>query len=181
MTPTASQSDIRNGSCVPDFSFPWYAIRTKSNCEKLVGNALESKGYEAFVPTYQVRRRWTDRVVDAVVPLFPGYLFCRFDAKQRVPIVSTPGVVSVVGFAHEPAPVGEVEIEAVKALLRSGLAIETCGFLREGQRVRIDRGALQGVEGILLKKKTEYRFIVSVPLLQRSVAVEIDPHWITPA
>ena len=160
-------------------SLPWYGIRTKSNHEKLAAGVLQSKGYEQYLPVYRSRRRWSDRVVESDQPLFPGYVFCRFDAKKRLPIVSTPGVVSVVGFGAEPAPISDSEIEAVQTVLHSGLAAEPCPFLREGQRIRVNRGSLEGLEGILLKKKTDWRMVVSVTMLQRSVSVEIDREWIT--
>src|SRR5689334_4653404 len=83
--------------------FPWYAVRTRSNFERLAATALESHGYRPFWPAYRTRRRWSDRVVEATVPLFPGYFFCRFDVRKRTAILSTPGVVSIVSFAGEPA------------------------------------------------------------------------------
>jgi transcription antitermination factor NusG len=158
---------------------PWYGIRTKSNHERVASVVLQSKGYEQYLPVYRRRQRWSDRVVESDRPLFPGYVFCRFDARKRLPIVSTPGVVSVVGFGNEPAPISDMEIEAVRAVLHSGLAAEPCPFLREGQRIRVKRGALEGMEGILVKKKSDWRIVVSVAMLQRSVAVEIDREWIT--
>jgi transcription antitermination factor NusG len=158
---------------------PWYGVRTKSNHERLAAAVLESKGYEQYLPVYRSRRRWSDRVVEKNQPLFPGYVFCRFDARKPLPIVSTPGVVSVVGFGNEPAPISDTEIEAVQMLLLSGLATEPCPFLQEGQRIRVKRGSLEGLEGILLKKKSDWKIVVSVTMLQRSVAVEIDREWIT--
>lgn len=159
--------------------FPWYGVRTRSNCERLAAVGLENKGYQQYLPAYRNRRRWSDRVVETEQPLFPGYVFCRFDARKRLPVVTTPGVVSVVGFGNEPAPIEDSEIEAVQTILRSGLAAEPCPFLREGQRIRINRGSLENLEGILLKKKSEWRMIVSVSMLQRSISVEIDREWIT--
>jgi transcription antitermination factor NusG len=131
------------------------------------------------LPVYRGRRRWSDRIVESDRPLFPGYIFCRFDAQKRFPIVSTPGVVSVVGFGNEPAPISDTEIEAVRSVLHSGLAAEPFPFLSEGQRIRVRRGSLEGLEGILVKKKSDWRIVVSVAMLQRSVAVEIDREWIT--
>jgi transcription elongation factor/antiterminator RfaH len=170
------ESNTRVSTCVR--TQPWYGIRTKSNHERLAATVLESKGYEQYLPVYRSRRRWSDRVVEKDRPLFPGYVFCRFDARKSLPIVSTPGVVSVVGFGNEPAPIADAEIEAVQILLQSGLASEPCPFLHEGQRIRVKRGSLEGLEGILLKKKTDWRMVVSVTMLQRSVAVEIDHEWI---
>jgi transcription antitermination factor NusG len=162
----------------PDF-FPWYAVRTRSNCERLATTALENNGYQPFFPAYRTQRRWSDRVVEATIPLFPGYFFCRFDPRYRAPILSTPGVVSIISFASEPAAVPDTEIEAVQLLLKSGLPLEPRTFLREGQRVRIVRGALEGIEGTLVKIKGDCKFVVSISLLQRSVAVEIPPDLIS--
>jgi transcription antitermination factor NusG len=167
---------LSNSSSPP---LPWFGIRTRSNQEKMAASGLESKGFEHYLPTYRSRRRWSDRIVESDQPLFSGYVFCRFNPQQRLPIVTTPGVVSIIGFGKEPAPIADSEIEAVQTVLRSGLAAEPCPFLREGQRVRVKRGALEGVEGILLRKKSEWRMIVSISMLQRSLAVEIDRDCIT--
>jgi len=176
-TMSLSQNDQLSDSSSP--SLPWFGIRTRSNQEKMAASALESKGFEHYLPTYRSRRRWSDRIVESDQPLFSGYVFCRFNPNHRLPIVTTPGVVSIIGFGKEPAPIADSEIEAVQTVLRSGLAAEPCPFLREGQRIRVKRGALEGVEGILLKKKSEWRMIVSVSMLQRSLAVEIDREAIT--
>ncbi len=156
----------------------WYGIRTKPNHESVAATALEGKGYEPYAPSWRSRRRWSDRVVESKMPLFTGYVFCRFDATRRLPILTTPGVVSIVGFGTGPTPIPEDEIEAVKRILRSGLTAEPCPFLQKGQRIRVSRGALEGLEGILLKKKSDWRMLVSVSMLQRSVSVEIDRDWI---
>lgn len=159
--------------------FPWYAVRTRSNQERLVAAVLDSKGYENYLPVYRCRRRWSDRVVTTEVPLFPGYVFCRFDYKQRLPIMTTIGVVSIIGCGSEPAPIPEVEIQAIEQILESGLRTEPHPFLRIGQKVRISRGGLKDIEGILIQKKSEWRLIVSVNILQRSVSVEVDTSYIS--
>ncbi len=164
---------------LPDYrvlapKFPWYAVRTRSNQERLVASMLDGKGYEHYLPVYRCRRRWSDRIVITEVPLLPGYVFCRFDYLQRLPIMTTPGVVSIIGCGSEPAPIPDSEIQAIETVLRSGLAAEPHPFLRIGQRVRINHGALKDIEGILVRKKSEWRLVVSVSLLQRSVSVEID-------
>jgi transcription antitermination factor NusG len=162
---------------VPDSfveQFPWYAIRTRSNHEGVAAMVLSGKGYDPYLPLYRVRRRRAESVAESERALFPGYLFCRFDAKKRLPILMTTGVISVVGLGREPVPIPDDEIEAVKAVLRSGLPAEPCAYLREGQRVRVMSGSLEGVEGILLKKKNQARMVVSVTMLQRSISVEID-------
>lgn len=158
---------------------PWYAVRTRSNQERIAATILESKGYEQYLAVYRNRRRWSDRVVTTELPLFPGYVFCRFDHKQRLPIMTTPGVVSIIGFGNDPAPIPDTEIEAVHVALGSGLAAEPYPFLREGQRIRVTHGSLKDLEGILVKKKSDWRLVVSVGMLQRSVSVEIDRDCIT--
>ena len=90
-----------NGSILPTKS-PWYGVRTRSNQEKIVAAILDSKGYEQYLPLYRQRRRWSDRVVTTEVPLFPGYVFCRFDTQRRLPVISTLGVVSIIGFGNDP-------------------------------------------------------------------------------
>jgi transcription antitermination factor NusG len=159
---------------------PWFALRVKSNFEKVSSQILEQKGYEAFLPTYRTRNRWSDRTKVIDRPLFPGYLFCRFDQGNRLPILVTPGVVGVVGVGKTPMPVAEREIEAIQIILQSGLPATPWPFVTVGQRLLIERGPLSGVEGILQEIKNSYRFIVSVNLLQRSVAAEVDASWVRP-
>ena len=158
---------------------PWYGVRTRANHERTAATVLEAKGYEQYLPSYKVRRRWSDRIVETILPLFPGYVFCRFDLLDRLSVVTTPGVVSILGFGNEPAAIPEEEIAAIETVLRSGMAAEPHPFLREGQRIRVNRGALEGLEGILIKKKSKCRIAVSITLLQRSVTVEVDRDWIT--
>ena len=162
-----------------DEIFPWFGVRTRSNYEKITATVLDNKGFEQYLPTYRSRRRWSDRVVETKQALFPGYVFCRFDPKNRLPILTTPGVVAIVGCGNEPAPISDEEIAAVQMILISELASSPCPFLSEGQRIRVIRGALTGVEGILMKKKSSWRLVVSVSMLQRSISVEIDRDWVT--
>jgi transcription antitermination factor NusG len=159
--------------------FPWYGIRTRAHQERNVAASFESKDYEYFLPMYRRRKRWSDRVVVADAPLFPGYVFCRFDYRQRLPIMTTPGVVAILGFGCEPAPVPDHEIQAIEKVLKSGFTAEPHPFLQIGQRIRICHGALKGVEGVLLQKKSEWRLVVSVNMLQRSLSVEIDPSCVS--
>ncbi|MEN6536553.1 MAG: UpxY family transcription antiterminator [Bryobacteraceae bacterium] len=160
---------------------PWYAISVKPNAESTVTSMLTAKGYETFLPAYRVRKQWSDRVKEMKRPLFPRYTFCRFDFRNRLPIVTTCGVVAVVGFGDEPAPVAESEIEAVRVLLDSGLPVSPWPFLREGQRVSVVRGPLTGAEGVFFRNKGDGRLVVTIDLLQRSIATEIDAGWIKPA
>jgi len=158
--------------------FPWYGIRTRPNHERVAATVLRGKGYEPYLPVYSLYRRRAKVSVESQHPLFPGYVFCRFDANKRLPILTTSGVISVLGFGNEPAPIPDEEIEAVSAALCSGLPAVPCAYLREGQRVRVTQGSLLGVEGILLKQKNQVRMVISVTMLQRSISVEIDSDWL---
>ena len=139
-----------------------------------------AKGYEAYLPLYRVRRRWSDRVVDKELPLFPGYLFCRFDPSQRLPILAAPGVVSIISSGKIPIPIPQMEIAAIRAAIESGFLVMPCAYLKEGQRVRVREGPLEGMEGILTRKKNELRIVLSVEMLQRSVSMEIDRESVIP-
>lgn len=136
---------------------------------------LNATGLEEFLPIYQVRRRWSDRIKIVDVPLFEGYVFCRFDDSQMIPVLSAPGVVHVVSFDGAPAAIPETEIEAVRRLVNSKLPASPCPYLKEGSPVRIRSGPMKGVEGRLVEIKNQYRLRLSVHMLQRSVEVEIDP------
>ena len=161
-------------------SLHWFALTVKPHFEDSVSSALGVKGYETFLPKYRVRNRWSDRIKELHQPLFPGYSFCRFDPSRRVPILNTPGVVSVVGFGAKATPVDEGELNAVRALLDSGLPVSHWPFLREGQRIRITHGPLEGVEGFFVRHNHDCRLVVSISLLGRSVAAEIESDWIKP-
>lgn len=157
----------------------WFALSVKSRYEKIVAMFLENKGYEWFLPLYKARRLWSDRIKEIDTPLFPGYIFCQLDIYDRLPILVIPGVQHVVGGAKLPTPIESSEIEALQALSRTELAREPWPFLKAGDRVRIEYGSLAGAEGILLKIKGRHRLILSVTLLQRSVAVDIDSAWVS--
>jgi transcription antitermination factor NusG len=159
----------------------WYALQVRSRHETIAAAILENKGYDRFLPLCRSRRMWSDRIVHLDLPLFPGYVFCRFDPADRsVPILTTPGVVRIVGVGSRAVPVDDAEIAAIQAIVKSGFATEPWPYLRLGNPVRIRYGALSGVEGLLVEKKSRHRLIVSITLLQRSVAVEIDSAWVTP-
>lgn len=158
----------------------WFALSTKRNREKHVAEMLRGKGYEEFVPVYRSIRKWSDRYKQIDLPLFPGYVFCRFDPAWRLPVLTTPGVLQVVGNGKLPVPVEDREIEALKMVVGSRLQVEPWPYLRVGERVTIESGALAGLEGILQEVKKSCRIVVSVELLQRSVAVEVDRAWVRP-
>jgi transcriptional antiterminator NusG len=153
---------------------PWFAIRVKSRRENVTAIALRGKGLEEFAPTCRARNRWSDRVKEVDVPLFPGYIFCRFDPQHRLPVMTTPGIVSIVGLGKTPVPVDDSEIARIQSVVSSGALAYPWPFLCIGQKVTIRRGPLTGVEGFLIASKDQYRLVVSVQLLQRSVATEID-------
>ncbi len=159
---------------------PWYAIRVRSRYENIVTAILEGKGYESFLPLYQSRRAWSDRIKELQLPLFPGYVFCRFDVQRRLPILTTPGVVGVVGVGKRPVPIDEAEIGAIRAAVQSGLQTRPWPFLQIGQEVSVKDGPLSGLKGILLNFKGQHRLVLSVTLLQRSVAIEVDGAWVDP-
>lgn len=139
---------------------------------------LGSKGYEVFLPLQPSIQRWSDRNVCKEEALFPGYMFCRFDVHRRGPILVTPGVFRVVGNGNCAIPLADQEIENVKAIAASRARYESWPFLQSGQQVSITGGPLKGIEGILLTSKGTCRLVVSVTLLQRSVAAEVDACWV---
>ena len=158
----------------------WYAVRVKSNRENVVAASLAGKGLDRFLPTYSVRRQWSDRLIEIQVPLFKGYVFCFLDAVERMPVLTIPGVIELVGVAKAPIPVDDLEIEALQTIARNGLPTAPWPFLEAGQKVRIERGPLKDIEGLLIEVKNRFRLIVSISLLQRSVAVEVDRESVTP-
>src|SRR5579884_2394274 len=148
---------------------PWYAIRVKSRFEFVTSQALNEKGYPQFLPCYRSRRNWSDRTREIDLPLFPGYLFCRFDARDPYRVLSSPGVVHVVSAGKNALPLDEREVAAIRAVCRSGLRTQPWPFLQVGRRVVVERGPLAGTEGIVTEMKKEFRLVVSITMLQRSV------------
>jgi transcription antitermination factor NusG len=155
-------------------------LRVRPRFEKMIASTLLMKGYEGFLPLYRNRSQWSDRIKEVRLPLFPGYLFCRIDLRNRLPILNTPGVIQIVGIGKAPYPVEEEEIAALQAIVVSGLQAEPRSYFNIGQTVRFAAGPLAGVEGILTGFKGARKFVVSVTLLQRSVAVDVDESWIVP-
>jgi len=168
---------ITNPPIVQDasgLSLPWYAIYTRHQHEKVISQILTAKGLEVFLPLYNSTRRWKDRTVHLSLPLFPCYLFLRGMEERRLDVVTTPGIVSVLSVNGEPAVIPESEIEAVRKAIEWGNRVEPHPFLRVGDRVRVISGPLQGLEGILVRKKNLCRLVLSVELLERSASVEVD-------
>lgn len=158
----------------------WYAVAVRSNFERIVAQSLRQKDYEIFLPAYLSKRRWSDRTKVVECALFPGYVFCRMDLGQRVPLLNTPGVASIVGIGGCPLPVEDREIEAIRRIVASGLPVAPWPFLKTGQFVYITHGPLAGVEGIITAFRNQSRLVVSVQMLQRSVTVEIESEWAEP-
>ncbi|HKD05113.1 MAG TPA: transcription termination/antitermination NusG family protein [Bryobacteraceae bacterium] len=157
----------------------WYALKVDSRKSKAVAFGLRERGFNEYLPLCRVRRRWSDRVKELDEPLFPGYMFCRFDPlDRRVPVLTTPGVMSIVGAGRMPVPVPDEEIEAVKTTVESGLAIQPHPFVGVGSKVCLREGPLAGLEGIVVGGDEANQLVVSVTLLQRSIAVTIQANWI---
>jgi transcription antitermination factor NusG len=155
-------------------SFPWYALHTSYQHEKTVARVLTQKGFDIFLPLYDVAHRWKDRTKQLSLPLFPCYVFIQGGLDRRLQVLNTPGVFGFVGWSGRAAPIPEEEIEAVLKMMEGSLKVEPHPFLKCGDRVRVKFGPLQGVEGILVRKKNLYRLVLSVEMLQKSVAVEFD-------
>ncbi len=152
----------------------WYALTVRPRHERIAAQNLRTRGFQEFLPVYRARRQWSDRIKELEVQLFPGYVFCRFGYASRLAVRTTPGVIAVVGFGKTPCPVPEEEVASIQAIVASGLRAQPWPYLRAGQKVRIEEGCLAGVEGVVVRDKDAWRVVVSVEILQRSVAVEID-------
>jgi transcription antitermination factor NusG len=145
----------------------------------MIVTQLEGQGLECFLPKYKSIRQWSDRKKEVEQPLFPGYIFCRFAYADRRAAVMTPGVLGVVGCGKTPTPVDNKEIEAIQLAVSSDIPRQPWPFLELGERVRIRTGKLAGLEGILVQFKGNHRIVLSVTLLQRAVALEVDLGWVT--
>jgi transcription antitermination factor NusG len=157
----------------------WYALQVSCRKELSVAAQIESRGVECFLPRYKSIRKWSDRTKEIEQALFPGYLFSRFAYENRQQVVMAPGVLQVVGSGKEAIPVPDSEIEALQVAMRSEVATEPWPYLRAGERVKVNCGNLSGLEGILINFKGNHRVVLSVTLLQRSLALEVDLSWVT--
>jgi transcription antitermination factor NusG len=157
------------------YSVPqWYAAYTCANHEKRVSEQLGVRELEHFLPLYASVRRWKDRRVTLDRPLFPGYVLVRIALRDRLRVQQVPGIAHLVGFDGTPTVLPEQEIDALRASLSSGVRAEPHPFLSVGQRVRVKNGVLAGMEGVLLRRKGGFRLVISIELIQRSVAVDAD-------
>src|SRR5215467_8290799 len=155
-------------------SRPWCAIYTKHQHEKTACDLLTGKGFEVFLPLYQAKRQWKDRTKIVSLPVFPCYLFLRINLGRRLEILQTPGVFWLVESAGRTCEVPNSEIEAVRRITQSSATVEPHPCLKCGDHVRIRQGALAGIEGVLTRVRNRYRVVVSVNLLQKAIAVEVD-------
>ena len=170
-----SQNEQATGS-----PFPWYAIRVRSNREHIVAVHLRDRGFQEYSPSYTVTSQWADRKKLIIKFLFPGYVFCQLNVSDRLPVLSVPGVVGLIGCGKTPVAIPEHEMDHVRALVNSGLPVMPWPYLATGDLVLIERGPLAGIEGILQSVKGKDRIVVSFSLLQRSVSAEIDRIWVRP-
>jgi transcription antitermination factor NusG len=158
----------------------WWALYTRHQHEKAVADMLSAKGFDVFLPLYESTRRWKDRRKVLSLPLFPCYLFVRGGLDRRLHVVSTPGVHMILYRGEQVAIIPEPEIEAIQRAVAGSNRVEPHPFLKCGERVRVMRGALEGVEGILVRKKNLCRLVLSVAMLAQSVAVEVNAWDVEP-
>jgi transcription termination/antitermination protein NusG len=157
----------------------WWAVQVRAGREQLAARHLRLRGYEIFVPCYLAHRRWSDRIKKVERPLFAGYLFCAVPQAKVGKVVTTPSVIRVLGDSRGPLPIPHAEIDAVRRITETRLAVSPWPFVQIGQKVRVEVGPLRDMEGIVLATKSGRRLIVSIPLLNRSAAVELNADWIS--
>jgi len=158
----------------------WYAITTQPRHERVVAQQLQAKSIEAFLPLLTTQSHWKDRRVLIERPIFPGYIFTRIDLRERHHVFSIPSVVRMLSFGGAPAAIDDAEIEAVRQCLAYGNKPEPHPFPESGELVRVKSGALQGLEGIVTRHKNHCRIVVSIALIHKSIAAEIDAHLLEP-
>jgi transcription antitermination factor NusG len=165
---------LDRGPLHPEATLQWYAACTRSNHERRVAKQLAERGVENFLPQYDSVRRWKDRKVHLKMPLFPGYVFVHLALQNRLKVLQVPGVARLVGFAGRPSPVPEEEFAKIRGFLKQGLRAEPHPYLKAGRRVRVRSGPLEGMEGIVLRRKNGCRLVISLELIQRAMAVDVS-------
>lgn len=158
--------------------WPWFALLVRAGAEKTTTLLLENAGYECFCPSSNGNSQWSDQAKEVSLPLFPGYVFCRMNPNNRLPVLLTPGVIQIAGIGKNPVPVNENEIVAIQRAEKTHLPMMPWPYLAIGQVARIEEGPLRGLTGFVVKIKFGFKLVLSVSMLQRSVAVEIDRNWI---
>ena len=166
----------------PDTSLQvrWYAVHVFSRHEKQVVTQLQERRVDCFLPVYRSVRRWKDRRKELDLVLFPGYVFVHMDLKDRLRVLQLPSVVRFISFNGHPVPLPEGEIETLSHGLASGIRAEPHPYLKVGNRVLVRSGPLAGAQGILIRKKEKFRILLSIDLIMRSVAVEVDEADVEP-
>lgn len=167
-----SISEVRWTSDV-DVQLRWYALYTCANHEKKAAKEISRRGIESFLPVYKTTRRWSDRRVQIEMPLFPGYVFVHLALCDRLKALLVPGVVRLVGFGGLPTALPDEQMETLRAGL-DGVRAQPHPLLTVGKRVRIKRGPLAGMHGILLRRKGKFRLVISISVIQRAMAVDVD-------
>lgn len=158
----------------------WWAVYTRHQHEKIVAEMLSAKGFDVFLPLYKSVRRWKDRKKQLAMPLFPCYVFLRGKLDRKLQVVTTPGICMILYRGQGVAIIPDAEIEAIRRAIEGPSPVEPHPFLKCGERVRIKRGALEGVEGILVRKKGLYRLVLSIDILAQSVGLEVDGSDVEP-
>jgi transcription antitermination factor NusG len=158
----------------------WYALYTSSRHEKQVAAFLSQRDVEFFLPLYNSIRRWKDRRVELQLPLFPGYIFVHVALRNRLTVLTAPGAVRFVAFNGRPAVLPETDLTRLRSGLDYGVSAQPHPYLQVGRRVRVRGGPLAGIEGILVRKKERFRLVVSIDLIMRSIAVEVDAADVEP-
>lgn len=159
----------------------WYAVYTHPRHEKVVTEQLEAKCIETFLPTFVTESCWRDRRVRIQTPAFPGYVFIKINRSERSKVFAIPGVVRILSYNGVPAPIDELEIEAVKLCIKRGATPAAHTFIEIGERVRVKTGMLEGVEGLIMRCKNGRRLIVPISLINQSIAVEVDADLLEPS
>ena len=152
----------------------WFALAVKPRFEKPVARTLERKGCETFLPFYHKQHQNWGSSQDFEAPLFPGYVCCRFDIGDQGPILTTPGVIEILGSGSTPIAVADIEVTSLQTAMRARVRVQPFPFVRSGQRVRIESGDLAGVEGIVMSFSQTLRLVLSITLLQKSALFEIE-------
>lgn len=152
----------------------WYAVYTIVRHEKAVYSSLLDKSINTYLPIREVVNRWKDRNKKVLLPLFPGYIFVNFDLKDKLNVLTTKGVVRILGVNGNPIPIPDQQINSIKGLLESNLNYDPYQYLVEGKEVEVVNGPLTGSRGKVIERRGQYRLILSVDLIQRAVSVEVD-------
>jgi transcription antitermination factor NusG len=155
------------------FDTSWYALYTRHQHEKMVHQILSNKGFNTFLPLYATTHNWKDRTKALTLPLFPSYVFLKGGIERRLQILTTPGIYGLVSSAGQPAAIPDIEIDAIRRVVESGVRVEAHPYLKCGNWVRVKCGPLTGIEGILVRKKNLSRLVLSVEILGTAAAIEV--------